>query len=210
MRKLKKPVSILLSAMLIISLFTIIPFNVSAAENISYVNTAFKASDLTLYASLSGSEYGSYAVSVNNGEPVSISTDGSVTVGADVKEGDTITVTFTPAENGRINEFYTEGSDHIENHHENEDLSNGFTFEMPAETTLIHTGFANFNPTEVVEYLDENGDKQTATAKVLTGERPHLRKRQHLPSRQCAHHHRLRQDLQSADQDIRRHLEFVQ
>lgn len=39
MRKLKKPVSILLSAMLIISLFTIIPFNVSAAvEKIDYID----------------------------------------------------------------------------------------------------------------------------------------------------------------------------
>lgn len=39
MRKLKKPVSILLSAMLIISLFTIIPFDVSAAvEKIDYID----------------------------------------------------------------------------------------------------------------------------------------------------------------------------
>ena len=52
MRKLKKPLSILLSAMLIISLFTIIPFNVSAAETevVSYVDE--NGSDQTVTATI--------------------------------------------------------------------------------------------------------------------------------------------------------------
>ena len=52
MRKLKKPLSILLSVVLILSVFTIIPFNVSAAETevVSYVDE--NSSDQTVTATI--------------------------------------------------------------------------------------------------------------------------------------------------------------
>ena len=80
------------------------------------VTAEFEADEQRLTASLSGKEYGSYTVSVNGGDPVNLSTDGSVNID-NVKTGDTITVTFSPAADGCVESFYLQDSDyHMHNH----------------------------------------------------------------------------------------------
>lgn len=141
------------------------------------VAASFEALPQTLYASLSGAQYGSYTVSVNGGEPVAVSEDNLIQING-VKTGDTITVTFSPSANGRIGTFYLEDlATHHEYHHEGDIVSHQegdivscvYVFTMPAEGMEVFTRFVFFNPVQIVSYIDENGEEQTVQATVLTG-----------------------------------------
>ena len=139
------------------------------------VTADFKALEQTLNASLYGAQYGSYTVKVNDGEAVSVSGNGSTEI-TGVKTGDSITVTFSPAENGRIDEFYysyfEDGTSYKELHHESDVANNSYTFTMLAASPTVFVKFVYANKIEKVNYVDENGDPQSVEALVLTGEEP--------------------------------------
>ena len=132
------------------------------------VAAEFEAVEQELRAVLSGAGYGSYTVAVNGGEPVSVSSDGSFPISG-VRTGDTVTVTFSPAENGCVDMFYLEDSSYHEHNHISDILNDSYTFAMPAERTGIFTRFAPSSPTESVSCIDENGSPLTVEARVLTG-----------------------------------------
>ncbi len=133
------------------------------------VTAQFSALQQALYASLSGAAYGSYTVRVNDGDPVDVSGENLVQI-PNVNTDDDITVTFTPAANGRIDEFYLEDfTTHHEKHRENEIANNVYTFNMPGDGTEIFARFVFSNSVQTVSYIDESGDERTVEATVLTG-----------------------------------------
>ena len=144
-------------------------FNMPASAVV--VSARFEGLPQDLTASLSEPQYGSYTVAVNGGNPIAVSGDEMVTV-PNVRTGDEITVTFIPAENGRIHNFYLEDAAYHEYHHESDIQNNTYSFSMPPESRRIAAEFAFRNAVEAVSYVDENGTEHTVNATVLAGYEP--------------------------------------
>lgn len=132
------------------------------------VTAQFEGLPNQLTAWLTGSQYGSYTVSVN-GQELTLSEDGSQEF-TGVRTGDMITIAFSPKENGCIDEFYLE--DAASHMYSRKGYIRDYTdtFSMPAGNTSIVTKFAYSNSVETVNYVDENGTEYFVQAFVLTGE----------------------------------------
>ena len=132
------------------------------------VTAQFEGLPNQLTAWLTGSQYGSYTVSVN-GQELTLSEDGSQEF-TGVRTGDMITVAFSPKENGCIDEFYLEDAASHMYSRKGYIRDDTDTFSMPAGNTSIVTKFAYSNSVETVNYVDENGTEYSVQAFVLTGE----------------------------------------
>ena len=131
------------------------------------VSAEFIPLDQNLLLSLNKAQYGSYKVSVG-GTETTLSENSSTQI--TVKTDETITVTFFPTADGRIEVFYLDNYEGaIENHKESDIVSNSYTFTMPAYGTGINVRFAYKNLMETVSYVDEYGVPQTVEAIQLTG-----------------------------------------